>query len=132
MGGGTPSFVTKHPTAESVLQGVDFDIKNLPLRDPKLYKSGQIHHNMDHWNEVLNKGVVDEDIQFRISRWLTQGVDVKEFFSHFEGNFKGLFYDSNEPSSIFLENSISCRDHKEFVGQILYEKIRSGAIRVLG
>ena len=132
LGGGTPSFVTKHPTAESVLQGVDFDIKNLPLRDPKLYKSGQRHHNMDHWNEVLNKGVVDEDIQFRISRWLTQGVDVKEFFSHFKGNFKGLSYDSDEPSSIFLENSISCRDHKEFVDQILYEKIRIGAIRVLG
>lgn len=64
LGGGTPSFVTKHPTAESVLHG--------------------------------------------------------------------LSYDSNEPSSIFLENSISCRDHKEFVGQILYEKIRSGAIRDLG
>ncbi|XP_052697482.1 uncharacterized protein LOC128175700 [Crassostrea angulata] len=87
---------------------------------------------MNHWNEVLKKGVVDEDVQFRISRWLTQGVDVKEFFSHFKGNFKGLSYDSDEPSSIFLESSISCRDHKEFVGQILYEKIRIGAIRVLG
>lgn len=59
LGGGTPSFVTKHPTVESVLQGVDFDIKNLPLRDPKLFKSGQIHHNMEHWNEVLSKGIVD-------------------------------------------------------------------------
>lgn len=134
LGGGTSSFVTKHPTAESVLQGVDFDIKNLPLRDPKLYTSGQIHHNMDQWNEVLNKGEVDEelDVQFRISKWLTHSVDVMEFFSHFKGNFKGVSYDSDEPSSNFLENSISCRDHKEFVGQILNENISSGAIRVLG
>lgn len=90
LGGGTPSFVTKHPTAESVLQGVDFDIKNLPLRDSKLYKLGQIHHNMDQWNEVLSQRVVDEDIQFRISRWITQGVYVMEFFLHFRENFKGL------------------------------------------
>lgn len=87
LGGGTPSFVTKHPTVESVLQGVDFDIKNLPLRDPKLFKSGQIHHNMEHWNEVLSKGIVDEDIQFRTSRRLTQGVDVTEFFFTFQRKF---------------------------------------------
>lgn len=45
-------FETKHLTAEPVLQGVDFDINNLPLRDPKLYMSDQIHHNLDHWNDV--------------------------------------------------------------------------------
>lgn len=61
-----------------------------------------------------------------------QGVDVMEFFSHFKENFKGLSYDSDEPPNIFLGNKVSCRDHKEFVCQTLNEKIRSGAIRVLG
>lgn len=56
---------------------------------------------MDHWNEVLSKGVVDEDVQFRISRWLTLGVDVVTFFSHFKGNFEGVSYDSDDYLQIF-------------------------------
>lgn len=123
LGYGTPSFVTKHPTYESVLQGVDFGIINLPLHGPKLSKSGQIDHNMEHWNEILSKGVVDEYVQLRVSRWLAQGVGVMEFFSHFKENFKGRSYDSDKPPSNFLGNSVSCWDKEEFVYQTFNEKI---------
>ena len=132
LGGGTPSFATQHPTAESTLNGAKFDIESLPLRDPGHFISGQLHQNLDKWKEILEANVMNDDLKQNIEGWLNQGVDVRDFFSHFKGNFKGRSYDCNEPPTAFFQNNISCKDHESFVCHTLSEKIRSGSIKVIG
>ena len=129
---GTPSFATQHPTLESILNSAKFDIESLPLRDLGRFISGQLHQNLDKWKEILEANVMNEDLKQKIDGWLNQGVDVRDFFSRFQGNFKGRSYDCNEPPTAVFQNNISCRDHESFVCQTLSEKIRSGSIKVIG
>ncbi|CAG2192597.1 unnamed protein product [Mytilus edulis] len=77
LGGEIPSLTTHVPSAEEVLNGacgVHFDSGTFPLRDPDLFLSGQIHHHLSNWKDIL-VGTDDKDIL----KWLINGVDATDF-----------------------------------------------------
>jgi hypothetical protein len=80
----------------------------------------------------LERSEVNEEVSQSVRKWLTEGVDVREFVTHFKGNFRGKPYDSEGPPSAIFPNSTIYRKYDAFVSGVLEEKITSGAIRVLG
>ncbi|CAG2191684.1 unnamed protein product [Mytilus edulis] len=130
LGGETPSLTTHVPSAEEVLNGacgVHFDSGTFPLRDPDLFLSGQIHHHLSNWKDIL-VGTDDKDIL----KWLINGVDATDFFRYFKGNFKGRFYDSDIPPNQYFQNSKICKQHVDFISKELCEKIAMGSVKLLG
>lgn len=57
---------------------------------------------------------------------------MTEFFTRCKGNFRGKSFDSELPLSAVFPNSALCKKYHAFICDVLYEKIRSDAIRVLG
>lgn len=130
LGGEIPSLTTHVPSAEEVLNGacgVHFDSGTFPLRDPDLFLSGQIHHHLSNWKDIL-VGTDDKDIL----KWLINGVDATDFFRYFKGNFKGRFYDSDIPPNQYFQNSKICKQHVDFISKELCEKIAMGSVKLLG
>uniref|UniRef100_A0A8W8HTC3 Uncharacterized protein n=1 Tax=Magallana gigas TaxID=29159 RepID=A0A8W8HTC3_MAGGI len=79
-----------------------------------------------------NGSGVNEDTILGVRKWLTKGVDVTDFFTCCKGNFRGKSFDSEWPPSAVFLNSALCKKYHAFICDVLYEKIRSGATRVLG
>ncbi|CAH1798219.1 unnamed protein product, partial [Owenia fusiformis] len=67
-----------------------------------------------------------------IMNWLCNGVDISEYFVHFKGSFKGKAYDSDTPPRNFLRNAESCIPFVDFIAKTLEDKIKTGAIKLLG
>lgn len=132
ISGGTPSLATHRVSAESVIEGSDFDMNQLLVYSPDSFIAGQLNRNVLAWEYVLERSGVNEDTILRVRKWLTEGVDVTEFFTRFKGNFRGKSFDSELPPSAVFPNSALCKKYHAFICDVLYEKIRSGAIRVLG
>jgi hypothetical protein len=80
----------------------------------------------------LERSGVNEEVSQSVRKWLTEGVDVREYFTHFKGNFRGKPYESEGPPSAIFLNSTICRKYDAFISGVLKEKIKLGAIRVLG
>ena len=132
VSGGAPSFTAQNVSAELVLEGADFDLKTLILRDPNLFVAGQLGKNKSEWEYVMAHSGMDEQILTSVRKWLGDGVDIVEFFTHFKGNFKGKPYDSEKPPTVYFQIAPGCKKYGQFICDTLYQKIRSGAIRVLG
>uniref|UniRef100_A0A8W8IQ73 Reverse transcriptase domain-containing protein n=1 Tax=Magallana gigas TaxID=29159 RepID=A0A8W8IQ73_MAGGI len=132
ISGGTPSLATHQVSAESVIEGSDFDMNQLLVYSPDSFIAGQWGRNVSAWDYVLERSGVNEDTILRVRKWLTEGVDVTEFFTRFKGNFRGKSFDSELPPSAVFPNSALCKKYHAFICDVLFENIRSGAIRVLG
>lgn len=132
ISGGTTSLATHHVSAKSVIEGSDFDMNQLLVKGLDSFIVGQFGRNVSAWEFVLERSGVYEDTLLSVRKWLTEGVDVGEFFTCFKGNFLGNSFNSEwHPSAVF-PNSALCQKYHAFVCDGLYEKKRSGALRVLG
>lgn len=118
ISGGTPSLATHQVSVESVIESSDFDMNQLIVYSPDSFIAGQLGRNVSAWEYVLERSGVNEDTLLSVRKWFTEGVDVTEYFTCFKGNFRGKPFDFEWPHA--------------FICDVLYEKIRSGAIRVLG
>lgn len=127
--GRVPLPASHVPSAEEVLGGgVQFDIKDLPLCDPRYFVPGQLHECIPGWEDIIDSEFGNVDVL----KWIKHGVDIHEFFHHFKGNFKGKHFDSDVPPKQYFKNASSCKQHVEFITRELCEKIASGSIRILG
>lgn len=124
--GGVPLPASHVPSAEEVLGGgAQFDIKDLPLRDPRYFVSGQLYECIPGWENITDSEFGNVDVL----KWIKHGVDIHEFFHHFKGNVKGKHFDSDIPPKRYFKNASSCKQHVEFITR---EKIASSSIRLLG
>lgn len=119
-------------SAESVIEGSDFDKNQLLVYSPDSFIAGLLGRNVSAWKYVLKRSGVNEDIILSVRKWLTKGVDVTEFFTSFRGNFRGKSFDSEWPPSAVYPYSALRKKYHAFIFDVMYEKIRSGAISVLG
>jgi hypothetical protein len=117
--GGIPTPNSSHVSAEEALAGAQFDLLKLPVRDPSMFVSGQLHQCVDAWEYIFEQQVISEGIQAQVREWLHKGVDVSQFFTHFKGNFRGKPYDSDIPPSSFFPNSHLCKKFQKFVCETL-------------
>lgn len=75
--GGVPLPASHVPSAEEVLGGgVQFDIKDLPLRDPRYFVSGQLFECIPGWENIIDSEFGNVDVL----KWIKHGVDIHEFF----------------------------------------------------
>lgn len=101
---------------------------NLYLRNPDFFIAGELHNQFCHWEKIL----FDNDTSSLVKKWIKDGVDVTEFFTHFKGNFKGCSYNSSFPPQRFFQNAPICKQFKEFICSELYERILNGSLSVVG
>lgn len=128
--GGTSSPLT-HTLAEVNLEyDCSNDFKTIPLRDPNEFVAGQIHKHLESWEFVLKGYCLDN--RDRIRSWLYNGVNVHDFFCHFKGNFKGRAYDTDTPPQQYFPNARNCKKYVQFISTELKERIKSGAVKLLG
>ncbi len=74
------------------------------------------HHNNQPFNQT----------------WVRDKVSVFEFAQHYKGSYKGWSYDSDHPPQRVFRNNQSCKPFVEFVRQTLLDRLRTGAVSLLG
>lgn len=78
--GGVPLLASHVPSAEEVLGGgFQFDIKDLPLRDPRYFVSGQLHECTPGWVDIIDSKFRNVDVL----KWIKHGVDIHDLCHHF-------------------------------------------------
>lgn len=100
------------------------NLGSLPLRDPDNFVAGGLNACKDEWLNLTNH------LPENVARWISEGVNVKDFFQTFTGNFKGKTYNSKEPPKAFFKNSTTCKHHLEFIQKEILNRLQSGSIRL--
>lgn len=70
ISGGTPSLATHQVSAESVIEGSDFDMNQLlvGLYSPDSFIAGQLGRNVSAWEYVLERSGVNKDTILRVRK----------------------------------------------------------------
>ena len=64
--------------------------------------------------------------------YIKNAVSVFDFFSHFNGDFKGKSYDSPLPPPSFLENNKICDQYVNFICESIIERVRNRSMSIWG
>ena len=114
-----------------VLQGNSLaDMSRLVFRDPGNFRAGELHRHAPQLNTLLDDM---NDVRFsEVRDWITNGVDVTNFFRPFEGSYKGKNYECSSPPPCIFLNHLSCKPFASFISDALLDRLRSGAISLWG
>ena len=128
---GNEPALSVHVRAEEVLENsTSFDVSAIPLREPNHFVAGQLHNGITEWDYIFKQNSNESSEMVR--SWITHGIDVTKFFTHFQGNFKGQSYNSQVPPKRYFANASICKSYVPFIIKELNEGLRSGSIRFLG
>ena len=100
----------------------------LRFRKPENFVAGNLSECLPHW-EVLLK---DYPKAAEIFHYVSQGVNVQEFFAPFNGTYRGRSYDADVPPSMSFPNSFSSDSFRDFVSQTILERAANGSLLVWG
>ena len=90
----------------------------LRFRDPNNFSAGNLSNCLPCWEPVLQ----DYPKTSEIYSFLSEGVNVKQFFVPFHGTFQGRHFSRSYPPSMAFPNSPSCERFKDFIlAQFLIE-----------
>ena len=90
----------------------------LGFRDPNKFSAGNLSNCLPYWEPFLQEYPKKSEIY----SFLSEGVNVKQFFVPFHGTFQGRPFCSGEPPSMAFPNSPSCERLKiSFLAQFLKE-----------
>ncbi len=116
---------------ENVTQGRALGhVEDLCFRDPNAFRPGELHKHVEYL-DAITKGS-SSAIQSDVVRWVRDKVSVFEFAQHYKGSYKGWSYDSDRPPQRVFRNSQSCKPFVELVRQTLLDRLRTGAVSLLG
>ena len=105
---GNEPALSVHVRAEEVLE----NSTSFPLRDPDHFVAGQLHNCITEWDFIFKQNSNESSEMVR--SWITHGIDVTKFFTHFQGNFKGQSYNSPVPSKRYFANASICKSYVPF------------------
>ena len=100
----------------------------LRFRDPNKFSSGNRSNCLSGCEPVLQ----DYPKRSEIHSFLSEGVNVKQFFVPFHGTFQGRHFSSNDPPSMAFPNSPSCGRFKDFISRTILERVSNGSLLVWG
>lgn len=100
----------------------------LQFRDPHSFVAGNLTTCLDQWDQIS----VDYEKRDFVLSIIRDGVDVFDFFTPFNGTFKGKTYCSDLPHQMCFPNSAVCRPFKEFITATVKDRICNGSIKVVG
>ena len=125
--GERPSVSAPLPSPEMVSQlAVQVSARDLIFRDPNDFTAGEIHNHLPRWEEIL-QGQPKRD---EIFSYLKFGVDVREFFLPFKGDFQGTYYDLPLPPSARFPNNKSCSGFEDFISDTILERLANGSLSI--
>ncbi len=75
------------------------------FRNPNAFVAGEIHHHYDTWDRI-SQGYHKKK---EILRYIANGVSIHDFFTPFQGDFKGQHYNSELPPRIELATTSHVR-----------------------
>ena len=104
--------------------------RTLILRDPASFYAGELHAQAPFWEQILESAPTDT--QAEVLDWICNQVSVAPFFQPYRGTFKGAAYDSPRPPASHFPNNTSCHPFAAFVRKTLVDRVRNGAISLLG
>lgn len=131
---GEPSCpTTTEPTPLNVIEEVasgarKASLSDVHFRNPSCFVAGEIHRHFTIWEKVL-EGFHKKEV---ILQYIANGVDVRSFFHHFKGDFKGKAYDSAIPPPSFFENNKICNEFEQFISDTIEERVRNGSLSFWG
>ena len=100
----------------------------LRFRDPNKFSSGNLSNCLPGWEPVLQDYLKRSEIY----NFLSEGVNVKQFFVPFQGTFQGRHFSSSDPPSMAFPNSPSCERFKDFISRTILERVSNGSLLVWG
>ena len=130
-GGGMAAYVCLAPVAYRVMRGQTVGrVEELCFRDPDSFCPGKLHRNVEYWEATIQKQF--STIQSDVLRWIRDKLSVFKFAQHYKGSYQGPSYDSDLPPQRFFWNNQSCKPFVKFVCQTLLDRLRIGAVSLLG
>ena len=100
----------------------------LRFRDPNKFSAGNLSNCLPCWELALQ----DYPKKSEIYSFLSEGVNVKQFFVPFHGTFQGRHFCSSEPPSMAFPNSPSCERFKDCISRTILERVSNGSLLVWG
>ena len=76
------------------------DVTMLSFRDPNSFFAGNLHNHLDFWRSLAALSPYDQATT--VLNWIENRVNVFDFFQHFKGHYKGMFFDSDIPPPMIL------------------------------
>ena len=115
----------------SVEKGIQIgDVQSLVFPDPNNFEAGELHRNVHSW-EVLAERFPSLEQQ-EVLTWIREKVSIDPYFRPFRGRFKGEQFDSERPPQRLFKNNISCKPFISFIQETLLQRLRNGAISLVG
>ena len=114
------------PNPEDVLSGdILPDFENLRCRDDKTFVAGELKRFFPQWEQCFHETQGFSSIR----KWLEEGVDFYEFFTHYKGVYKGRSFDSSVPPPMFFPNAPICYQYESFVTEAILKGVKQGSMR---
>ena len=105
------------------------DFTALRFKDPALFVAGGLSDSADAWEDVLaechSSGLV-------VRQWLKHGVDLYEFFQHYQGTYRGKSFNSDIPPPMYFANAQICRQFISFMNENIHKRLVEGSMELLG
>ena len=80
------------------------------------------------WKTVLEGNPKRDELWSYIS----EGVDVFQFFTPFNGRFQGKAYRGDTPPKAVFPNAASCKGFDSFITRTIKDRVRNGSLRIVG
>lgn len=90
--------------------------------------AGNLRNHLSAWETILQEHPKADELY----GYLSSGVDIRDFFVHFKGNYQGRSYDSSFPPRVTFPNARRCLDFEQFIPSCIVERVSNGSLLVLG
>ena len=127
--GKRPSEAGPVPPLDKVASGsICANPKMLSFRDPVSFTAGNLTVYASSWKTVL-KGTPKRN---ELWSYISEGVDVFQFFTPFNGRFQGKTYRCSTPPKAVFPNAASCKGFDSFITRTIKDRVRNGSLRIVG
>ena len=127
--GKPPSWVGPRPSVSMVSHGEAFGSPiMLNFRDPATFVAGSLSSCAAQWRSILHSHPKREEFL----SYITDGVNIFQFFTPFKGPFQGKHYCSDTPPRAAFPNSSSCGPFSDFISKTIVDRVRNGSLRIVG
>ena len=127
--GKKPSEAGPVPSLDKVASGsVCANPKMLSFRDPVSFTAGNLTMCASSWKTLLKGNPKRNELWSYIS----EGVDVFQFFTPFHGRFQGKTYRGNTPPKAVFPNAASCKGFDSFITRTIKDRVKNGSLRIVG
>ena len=102
------------------------NVSMLAFGDPQTFRTGNLHLHASLWEHLAS--AAPNSLAYQVCDWISNCVNVHDFFQHFKGSYKGETFDLPTPPPRVFYNSVSCKPFVNFISDTIISRLFSGAI----